>query len=245
MKLAFVLLTSIIAINVHPSGSANTGHRQRYGEVCNRSRKCDFTKWFRCKQMKCTCYNPPDKDEMYYEESIKRCVGKAGTNCAQRFFPFDDEDEKIFHSRGVTTNHWRYGNGTMKCGNNAFCDFDGKHHACKCKKDYYPADDGTCAKLKGHGDACKVDKECDPDLFLACDEGVCKCDARHIQRLYDADLNKCYVSAGSDCQTLKNKDDGRLVDDCPRDAFCEEGVCRCGFGTQIHSDRTCQKGFGM
>lgn len=142
-RLALILLSSIVITN-----AANTGHRQRYGEVCNKSRKCDFTKWYRCSQMKCVCYNPPGKDELYYDESAKRCVGKAGTNCSQKFFPFDDEDEKIFHSRGTTTNHWRYGNGTLRCGANAFCEFNGKDHFCKCRKSYYEAEDGTCRKLK-------------------------------------------------------------------------------------------------
>lgn len=243
MKLVLVVILSLVALTLEPSEAANTGHRQRYGEVCNRSRKCDFTKWFRCTLGKCVCFNPSGKEDLYYDEVAKRCVGKAGTNCSQKFFPFDDEDEKIFHSRGTTTNHWRYGNGTLRCGANAFCEFDGKDHFCKCRKNFFEAEDGTCAKLKGYGDSCKIESECDPDAFLRCEEGTCKCDGS--TRVYDTDLNKCFVPAGSKCETKKNKDDGRIVDDCPQDAFCEERVCRCGFGTQIHSDRTCQKGYGM
>ncbi|CAL8083439.1 unnamed protein product [Orchesella dallaii] len=242
-KLILLLLASLVIIN---SSEGGTGHRQQYADVCNKSRKCDFTKYFRCRQMKCVCYNPPGKEELYYDETARRCVGKHGTDCAQKFYPFDDEDPNMFHMRGATTNHWRYGNGTLRCGANAFCDFDGKDHFCKCRKDYYGAMDGTCMKLKGYGDSCKLDMECDPDSYLLCgDDGTCKCDNVTATRVYDSNLNKCTVQAGVKCETKRNKDDGHIVDDCPQDSFCEENVCRCGFGTQIHSDRTCQRGYGM
>jgi len=52
----------------------------------------------------------------------------------------------------------RYGNGSLRCGANAFCDFDGTSHNCKCRQNYFEADDGKCHKLKSYQDSCTNNK---------------------------------------------------------------------------------------
>jgi hypothetical protein len=156
-----ILLLAFTILKIDADGNAN-GHRQKYGENCSRNKKCDFTKWLKCDgNGKCICFqnNLEGKMELYYDHVAERCVGRSGTNCSQKFYPFDDEDLHHFTIRGSTTNHWRYGNGSLRCGANAFCDFDGVNHFCNCRASYYETEiDGKCAKLKRYSDSCTTDR---------------------------------------------------------------------------------------
>lgn len=157
---AVLIVVGVLTVLV--SVVESNGHRQTFGSSCSKNKKCDFTKWLQCQKGKCVCYEnrKEGREELlYYDEVQERCVGRSGTNCSQKFYPFDDDEvAHFFHMRGATTNHWRYGNGSLRCGANAFCDYDGSSHHCKCRQNYYEADDGKCYKLKSYGDTCMVNK---------------------------------------------------------------------------------------
>lgn len=80
-------LLALVLATLEINGVEGNGHKQRFGESCSRYKKCDFTKWLKCQDGKCVCFqNGRDGNITYldYDPVSDRCVGRSGTNCSQK-----------------------------------------------------------------------------------------------------------------------------------------------------------------
>lgn len=84
-RLTCLLLSMVLATLEINAVQAN-GHKQKFGDGCSKNKKCDFTKWLRCEDGKCVCFqnNKEGRVNLYYDPVSERCVGRSGTNCSQK-----------------------------------------------------------------------------------------------------------------------------------------------------------------
>lgn len=181
-----------------------TGQRSTYGEVCNKTKRCDKTAWLACISGRCDCVKP---DEMIFNPETVKCAARTGERCK---YVLDSDGEKRYEE--------------ISCVDNAECSSNG---LCACAEDFYENLNGTCISKGVNLQACDDTVKCSSKKGFFCKNGVCQCE--QSKSVFSSTYRQCVGLVTHLCITGKCTEGANCInEECTcGDQFYRNSVDRC------------------
>ncbi|CAG7733975.1 unnamed protein product [Allacma fusca] len=177
-----------------------------------------------CRRGKCDC-NPDHRQ--YYDETRQKCSISPGGRCNMRW--------------------------DSRCGNNSICTPNNKDrsvYSCQCSSDSELDEDSNQCKIRYLGRCNSLNRECNPDKYLNCLDGICIC-RNPLNHKYSLRRQICMTLVGSSCnhpigKVDKTPTETKVLNEtkgppCTENADCLNGKCECSGNYFETPDRTCQR----